>query len=128
MSEIDSKKRTRSKTKNDDVSLNKPQPKKSRGKAIKKEIKDETPPESDAPPSLENNNEVEGVSSQAQSKKWTPEQRLQLIEAVLKHVKVPWDEVSNEVDGGKNGKMCYDQWRRKIVPGLKTYINSDHEH
>lgn len=62
------------------------------------------------------------------SKKWTPEQRLQLIEAVLKHVKVPWDEVSNEVDGGKNGKMCYDQWRRKIVPGLKTYIKSEHEH
>jgi hypothetical protein len=42
MSELDSKKRTRSKTKNDDDSLNKPQPKKSRGKAIKEEeIKDE---------------------------------------------------------------------------------------
>jgi hypothetical protein len=65
MSEFDSKKRTRSKTKNDDDTLNKPQPKKSRGKAIKREeIKDVIPLESNVSPSLENDNEVEGDSSQ----------------------------------------------------------------
>lgn len=64
MSELDSKKRTRSKTRNDDDSLNKPQPKKSRGKTIKKEIKDENPLGTKVSPSLENDNEVEGDSSQ----------------------------------------------------------------
>ncbi|RIA99432.1 hypothetical protein C1645_869989 [Glomus cerebriforme] len=124
----DLKKRTRSKTKNDDDSLNKPQPKKSRGKAIKKESEDVISSESKVTPGLANDTE-EGGGSQAQtSKKWTSEQRLQLIEAVIKHVKIPWDEICNEVDGEKNGKMCYDQWRRKIVPGLKNLIKSENEH
>ncbi|CAI2176321.1 13634_t:CDS:2 [Funneliformis geosporum] len=116
--------RGKKKTKDDDTP-NKSQPKKSRRKAIKSqgtETKDASL-ESNASESLTNDIKVEGVDNQVQeSKKWTPEQRLQLIEAVLKKINIPWDEICNEVNGGKSEKMCYDQWRRVILPGLKTSI------
>ncbi|CAG8457175.1 10857_t:CDS:2 [Funneliformis caledonium] len=124
--------RGRKKTKDNDTS-NKTQPKKIRSKATKtQETKtndslggDEMMAslESNASVSLTSDIEVKGVGNQAQaSKNWTSEQRLQLIEAVLKKINIPWDEVCNEVDGGRSGKRCYDQWRRQIVPGLKNSI------
>ncbi|CAJ0765867.1 19243_t:CDS:2, partial [Entrophospora sp. SA101] len=55
--------------------------------------------------------------------KWTPLQRKRLLESIIdSYLKnVNWDDVADQVKE-KTARMCYDQWKKVLVPSIKKYV------
>ncbi|CAG8588362.1 16727_t:CDS:2 [Acaulospora morrowiae] len=53
---------------------------------------------------------------------WKPEQRIQLLDAILKRLpSLDWKQIADEVDG-KSSTMCYDQWRKKMLNDIRRSV------